>query len=234
MLMGPDGRSKGTGTVLFESITDAQNAYKLFQGYDWQGRILDIREDRYASVSRGGYSCSYGGGYGGRGGGYGGRGGHSGSDGGYGRDQGTGYDSYRGPPPVPVEPNPFTDDASGNGEQSATIFVKNLPWSTSNDDLVELFSTIGTVERAEICYEPNGRSKGSGVVQFDVQGSAAIAIQKFTGYAYGGRPLGLSYVRYGELPAAGAYNDGSMSAYPTGPAQWESHQQLPRPDIQMS
>lgn len=74
--------------------------------------------------------------------------------------------------------------------------MKQLPWSTSNDDLVELFTTIGKVERAEIQYEPNGRSRGTGVVEFDSADNAETAIAKFTGYMYGGRPLGLSFVRY--------------------------------------
>ena len=51
-----------------------------------------------------------------------------------------------------------------------------LPWSTSNEDLIELFQTIGKVERAEIQYEPNGRSKGTGVVQFDTADNAETAI----------------------------------------------------------
>jgi RNA recognition motif-containing protein len=51
-----------------------------------------------------------------------------------------------------------------------------LPWSTSNEDLVELFNTIGKVERAEIQYEPSGRSRGTGVVQFDNAENAEIAI----------------------------------------------------------
>ncbi len=85
---------------------------------------------------------------------------------------------------------------------------------------MELFTTIGKVERAEIQYEPNGRSKGTGVVQFDTLENAETAIgtlvlfvadpttsflplaaanffaAKFSGYQYGGRPLGLAYVKY--------------------------------------
>jgi RNA recognition motif-containing protein len=71
-----------------------------------------------------------------------------------------------------------------------------LPWSTSNEDMVELFTTISKVERAEIQYEPNGRSRGTGVVEFANQEDAATAIAKFQGYSYGNRPLGLSYVKY--------------------------------------
>lgn len=61
---------------------------------------------------------------------------------------------------------------------------------------MELFTTIGKVERAEIVYESNGRSRGAGVVQFASQADAASSISKFAGYQYGGRPLGLTYVRY--------------------------------------
>lgn len=73
---------------------------------------------------------------------------------------------------------------------------KQLPWSTSNDDLVELFTTIGKVEQAEIQYEPSGRSRGTGVVRFDSADTADTAIAKFQGYQYGGRPLNLSFVKY--------------------------------------
>ena len=81
-------------------------------------------------------------------------------------------------------------------DPSPVIYVRNLPWSTSNEDLIELFTTIGKVERAEIQYEPNGRSRGTGVVEFLSQDDAATAISKFQQYMYGGRPLGLSYVKY--------------------------------------
>lgn len=71
-----------------------------------------------------------------------------------------------------------------------------MPWSTSNEDLVELFTTIGKVEQAEIQYEAGGRSRGTGVVRFDTAENAETAISKFSGYQYGGRPLGLSFVKY--------------------------------------
>jgi hypothetical protein len=52
---------------------------------------------------------------------------------------------------------------------------------------MELFTTIGKVDRAEIGYETSGRSRGIGVVQFDGMETADTAIQKFQGYMYGGR-----------------------------------------------
>lgn len=173
----PDGRPKGTGIVLFETVEEARNAQATFNGYDWQGRIIEVREDRFAgppSFGGRGFRGGYGEGF---------RGGYSG---GYHRN---GYENT-------LPPNDFTDGATANGEPSETIYVKNLPWSTSNEDLVELFTTIGKVERAEIQYEPSGRSKGAGVVRFDALLTAQTAISKFQGYEYGGRPLGLSFVKY--------------------------------------
>ncbi|KAI9712418.1 MAG: hypothetical protein M1820_001631 [Bogoriella megaspora] len=218
--VSPDGRPKGSGIVAFESPEDARNAIMQFNGYDWQGRPLEVREDRFAAPSygggRGGFGGGYGGGFGGRGGfgggrgGYGGRGsfgggygggrggfyggGGGGGGGGYGGGgAGAGFDNSN----APTGPNPFTDYATSGGDRGPIIYVRNLPWSTSNDDLVELFTTIGKVERAEIQYLANGRSSGTGVVEFDGAENAETAISKFTGYQYGGRPLGLSYVRYG-------------------------------------
>ncbi|ORY07262.1 hypothetical protein BCR34DRAFT_603924 [Clohesyomyces aquaticus] len=205
--VAPDGRPKGSGIVAFETADDARNAIQQFNGYDWQGRNLEVREDRFASSGGPGFNRGgFGGGRGGFGGGFGGRGGFGGSRGGFGggfggRGGGFGGGAYGGAPPMDPNaasnpPNPFTDFATSGGEPSSTIYVRNLPWSTSNEDLVELFTTIGKVERAEIQYELNGRSRGTGVVEFANAADAETAIAKFTGYQYGGRPLGLTYVRY--------------------------------------
>ncbi|KAK8236761.1 hypothetical protein HDK77DRAFT_378671 [Phyllosticta capitalensis] len=172
-----DGRMKGSGIVVFETPEDARNAIQQFNGYDWQGRALEVKEDRFAGPP------------------------------GFGFGGGMGYDAA-----VPAgPPNPFTDYATAGGERSNLIYAVpafpancvQLPWSTSNEDLVELFTTIGKVERAEIQYEPNGRSRGTGVVEFDSPENAETAISKFTGYQYGGRPLGLSFVKYTNISGPG-------------------------------
>ncbi|KAF9883487.1 hypothetical protein FE257_003437 [Aspergillus nanangensis] len=214
------GRPKGSGIVAFESPDDARNAIQQFNGYDWQGRTLEVREDRFASSGMGfGGRGGFGGGFG-RGGFGGGRGGFGGGRGGFGggfRGGFGGAPPYGGPPggggapgfdnmAPSAPPNPFTDFATSGGEKTPVIYVRNLPWSTCNEDLIDLFSTIGKVDRAEIQYEPNGRSRGTGVVQFDSADTAETAISKFTGYQYGGRPLGITFVKYmnvGAGPNAG-------------------------------
>ena len=47
--LGPDGRPKGSGIVVFDNADDARNAIQQFNGYEWQGRNLEVREDRFAS-----------------------------------------------------------------------------------------------------------------------------------------------------------------------------------------
>lgn len=232
--MSADGQPKGTGIVAFETPEDAANAIAQFNGYTWQGRQLEVREDRFAGSGpgfggRGGYGGGFGGGRGGYGGGYGrggygqggfggGRGGGygGGGAGGFGGGRGGGYaggGGYGAGAPAP-QPNPFTDFVTAGTDPSPIIYVRNLPWSTSNEDLVELFTTIGKVERAEIQYEPNGRSRGSGVCEFNNQEDAAQAISKFQGYEYGGRPLQITYARYSN---AGPGN--AMDSEPTGSVQ---------------
>ncbi|ORY07052.1 hypothetical protein LY90DRAFT_440473, partial [Neocallimastix californiae] len=41
---GMNGRSKGQGTILFETVQDAKNAIAKFNQYEWGGRKLEVRE----------------------------------------------------------------------------------------------------------------------------------------------------------------------------------------------
>ncbi|KAG8727742.1 hypothetical protein FRC12_022274 [Ceratobasidium sp. 428] len=198
--VGYDGRPKGSGTVIFETAKDAQSAIQMYNGYDWYGRIIEVREDRYAGLS-GGRGRGRGRG-GDRGGFRGGRGGFGGR-GGYGNVSNADlYADYSGPD------QQMGGAGSGGGftmpEPSQQIMVRNLPWSTLNDDLVELFETTGNVEQAEILYD-GSRSKGAGVVQFSTMEEAETAIAKFQSYMYGGRPLDVRYNdRYHEFTPSSA------------------------------
>jgi hypothetical protein len=60
----------------------------------------------------------------------------------------------------------------------ADLAHRQLPWSTANEDLVELFETTGQVELAEILFDGT-RSKGAGVVQFAQVPEAETAIGAF-------------------------------------------------------
>ncbi|KAH8113912.1 hypothetical protein DFH11DRAFT_1509759, partial [Phellopilus nigrolimitatus] len=49
--LSPDNRSRGYGTVLLASAEDAGRAVDMFNGYSWQGRVLEVRLDRLGSVA---------------------------------------------------------------------------------------------------------------------------------------------------------------------------------------
>jgi hypothetical protein len=49
IVLGPDGRSKGHGTVLFATPEDAINALQMFNGYEFQGRTLKVHFDKFVT-----------------------------------------------------------------------------------------------------------------------------------------------------------------------------------------
>lgn len=140
--VGPDGRPKGSGIVAFEHPDDARNAIQQFNGYDWQGRPLEVREDRFAgSGGPGGFGGrgGFGGGRGGFGGGFGARGGFGGGRGGFGGGFGGGRGGFGGgfgggggapggfdPNAPPAVANPFTDYATAGTDRSEIIYVRNV------------------------------------------------------------------------------------------------------------
>lgn len=47
------GKSRGFGTVLFASPAEAQRAIEVLNGYNYQGRNIEVREDRNAGAGGG-------------------------------------------------------------------------------------------------------------------------------------------------------------------------------------
>lgn len=75
------------------------------------------------------------------------------------------------------------------------IYVGNLPFSTTNQELEDMFSEFGTVESANIINDrETGRSRGFGFVEMDNEG-AALAIQELNGKDMGGRSLTVNEAR---------------------------------------
>jgi len=59
---------------------------------------------------------------------------------------------------------------------SKNIYVGNLPYSTTSDDLRSWFAEHGTVTRAQVATDRDtGRSRGFGFVEMSEGGEAAIA-----------------------------------------------------------
>jgi superfamily II DNA/RNA helicase len=85
-------------------------------------------------------------------------------------------------------PRPSIDSSRGSASQRS-IFVGNLPWKTTADELNALFSEFGIVERATISKQRRtGRSKGFGFVDIR-EHSPDAAIEALHGTSLGGRQL---------------------------------------------
>lgn len=70
------------------------------------------------------------------------------------------------------------------------IYVGNLSFNTTNQDLTELFGTVGTVESANVIEDRDtGRSRGFGFVEMATTDEGEKAIAEFNGKEVDGREL---------------------------------------------
>jgi len=76
------------------------------------------------------------------------------------------------------------------------LFIGNLAWEVTSDDLRDLFSQAGTVTDAVVLMDKmTGRSRGFGFVEFANAEEAKAAIEKFNLYDLKGRKLNVNEAR---------------------------------------
>jgi cold-inducible RNA-binding protein len=76
------------------------------------------------------------------------------------------------------------------------LYVGNLPYSTTDAELKDMFSQSGTVASATVIMDKmTGRSKGFGFVEMSSDEEAKAAIETFNGKDMGGRPLTVNEAR---------------------------------------
>src|ERR671916_348202 len=91
---------------------------------------------------------------------------------------------------------------------SIKLYVGNLSFQTSSDELQKLFSQAGTVESASVVEDRDtGRSRGFGFVEMASREEGEAAIQQFNGKEFGGRNLTVNEARPRE-DRGGGYGGG--------------------------
>lgn len=76
------------------------------------------------------------------------------------------------------------------------LYVGNLPYSTTDADLTELFAEYGTVVSASVISDrETGRSKGFGFVEIEEEDKAKVAIEALNGKDFGGRNIVVNEAR---------------------------------------
>ena len=73
---------------------------------------------------------------------------------------------------------------------ATNIYVGNLPWTTTNDELADMFAQFGQVTKAQIITDRDtGRSRGFGFVEMATEAEAQRAIEAMHNSDMNGRPL---------------------------------------------
>src|SRR3989442_14285702 len=93
------------------------------------------------------------------------------------------------------------------------LYVGNLSFRTTSEDLREAFASVGTVESATVIEDRDtGRSRGFGFVEMATPEEAAAAIEQFNGKDLGGRNLTVNEAK----PRADRGGGGSRGGYGGG------------------
>jgi RNA recognition motif-containing protein len=72
---------------------------------------------------------------------------------------------------------------------ACNLWVENLPWDLSEDDLYKQFQMVGTVRSAKINRTHGGMSRGTATILMSDASQAQRAIQQLNGTSIGGRPI---------------------------------------------
>ncbi|OLE55495.1 MAG: RNA-binding protein [Acidobacteria bacterium 13_1_20CM_3_53_8] len=92
---------------------------------------------------------------------------------------------------------------------SMKLYVGNLAFQTSSDDLQQLFAQAGTVESASVVEDrETGRSRGFGFVEMSSKEEGQKAIEQFNGKEVNGRNLNVNEAKPRENRGFGGGNRG--------------------------
>ncbi|KAJ3217950.1 hypothetical protein HDU67_006978 [Dinochytrium kinnereticum] len=168
------GRSKGFGTVVMGSIEEARKAVVMYNGYELNGRRIEVREDRTHFEG-----------------------------------------SVRPAQPPRSENAPTTSTYQSNFQQSAVapparevvpistapmagrvLFVGNLPFTVQWQELKDHFRQFGSVQRADVQQDGQGRSRGYGQIVMSTQEEAAAAVKALNGTEFQGRSIEVREDKY--------------------------------------
>jgi RNA recognition motif-containing protein len=92
---------------------------------------------------------------------------------------------------------------------STKLYVGNLAFQTTSQQLQELFGQAGTVQSASVVEDRDtGRSRGFAFVEMSTQDEANSAIEQFNGKEVGGRALKVNEAKPRENRGGGrGFND---------------------------
>ncbi|KAL6645806.1 hypothetical protein ACP70R_017414 [Stipagrostis hirtigluma subsp. patula] len=122
-------------------------------------------------------------------------------------------------------------------ETGTKLYISNLDFGVSNEDIKELFSELGDLKRSSINYDRSGRSKGTAEVVFARRADAVAAVKKYNNVQLDGKPMKIEIVGTNNPTAAaaalpvingGQARNGAMSVQRGRPAGLPQRRPRPR------
>ncbi|PCH35081.1 hypothetical protein WOLCODRAFT_79739 [Wolfiporia cocos MD-104 SS10] len=161
--LGPDGRSRGHGTVLMARAEEGERAVGMFQGWCWQGRVLEVRKDRLgedalANATANAALLAR-------------------------HLQAALLARRRSLAASPASRRSLArrGRAPARAPLGARAAGRQLPFHIQWQDMKDLFRQAGAVARADVALGADGRSRGFGTVSFSNEADAERAVRMFNG-----------------------------------------------------
>ncbi|GAB2273065.1 hypothetical protein Dimus_007873 [Dionaea muscipula] len=104
---------------------------------------------------------------------------------------------------VDVKPQGETLDSN----RRRTLYVVNLPYTTTPIEIKNLFSQCGTVKRVNFAKTKDGKNRGYAFVTMGTREEADAAIEKLNSMELSGRIMTVEYVKGANNPLSGASDD---------------------------